>query len=195
VRQKKSGFALGLGFGSRRPVVQLDATTTASASSVGGSFALGYKADRVLLGVGLQLDYFAATTVLTSTAGTALTSVATTSFLVTPGVQVAIVRTAGGRLELLLAGQIGLGQATTSRTQDPALPMTLAADIPMRNFHLNYEVGPGLRVFLIPRLALTMLSGLAGDHFFAAQDSPSGLRTDQLSSLSIFGNLGMLGVF
>ena len=47
----------------------------------------------------------------------------------------------------------------------------------------------------MPRLALSLLTGLAGDHFFAAQDNPSGLRDDRLANLSLFGSLHALGVF
>ncbi|HRI49268.1 MAG TPA: hypothetical protein PLW65_03730 [Pseudomonadota bacterium] len=50
-------------------------------------------------------------------------------------------------------------------------------------------------MYVMPRLALSLLTGLAGDHFFAAQDNPSGLRDDRLANLSLFGSLHALGVF
>jgi len=75
------------------------------------------------------------------------------------------------------------------------LPLPSTAPSSSVNFHVNYQLGPGLRVYVMPRLALTLISGLAGDHFFAAQDSPQGVRDDQLGNLSVFGSLGALGVF
>ena len=44
------------------------------------------------------------------------------------------------------------------------------------------------RFFFIPQFALTLLSGIEGDHFFATQDAPSGLRADNLATVSVFGD-------
>ena len=195
LRQKQSGFAVLLGLGSRRPVVQIDATTTAQTTSIGGSLALGFKFRRLIISVGFELDYFDASTKLTSPAGSSTTSATTTSYLVTPGLQLALWRVAAGRLELVLAAQAGLGQANTSRTHDPAVPITVLSETPSQTFHVNYQAGLGIRAFVMPRLALSLTTGAAGDHFFAAQDSSSGVRTDRIGSVSLFGNLGMLAIF
>jgi len=195
LKQKRSGFAVALGFGSRRPVVQVDGNTTAQSSSVGGTLFFGYKINRVIAGLGLEIDYFGSSTQLVSAAGSATTTVNTTSFLLTPGLQVAVLRAAAGRFELLASAQLGLGRAITNRSLEPAVPPNLSTDYPNSNFHLSYQLGPGLRYFVLRQFAVTLVSGVAGDHFFATQDSPSGLRADTLASVSIFGSLGMLGVF
>ena len=195
IRQKTSGFAVLLGFGSRRPVVQIDGTTTAQASSVGGSLALGAKLGRALLTLGFELDYFDASTTLTSPAGMSTVSASTTSYLITPGLQLALLRVAASRIELLASAQVGIGQANTSRKHDPAVPQSVLSETPSQTLHVNYQLGPGIRVFVLPRLALSLVTGVAGDHFFAGQDSSVGVRSDRLANLSLFGNLGVLAVF
>ena len=181
--------------GSRRPVVQVDGTTSVQASSLGGSVALGVKLNRVLFGVGFELDSFGASTEVTSPAGTSRVSARTTSYLIAPALQLSFLRVAAGRLELLLSAQLGLGQALTRSEHDPTLPPTVRSEIVSQTFHINYQLGPGLRLFVMPRLALTLLAGVTGDHFSAAQDAPSGVRSDWLSSFSVFGHLGVLAVF
>lgn len=193
--QKRRGFAVGLGLHTRMPVVQLDGATTAQASSIGGSLFLGAKLNRVVLGIGLELDRFATTTMLASAAGESAVTQETTSFLIAPLLQVALLRTAGSRLELYAAAQVGLGRAVGGVTRTPEPSLLAGSEVPSSTFHVNYQLGPGLRFYVIPKLAVTLLSGLAGDHFFATKDSAAGLRADAVSSLSLFGTLGLLGVF
>ena len=126
---------------------------------------------------------------------TSTVTATTTSYLVTPGLQLALLRVAAGRLELVLSAQAGLGQANTSRTHDPAVPITVLSETPTQTFHVNYQGGLGIRAFVMPRLALSLITGAAGDHFVAGQDSSSGVRTDRIGSVSLFGNLGVLAVF
>ena len=78
--------------------------------------------------------------------------------------------------------QFGFGKAVTSRSDNPTLPTSVVAQYPTDSFHLKYQIGPGLRFFFIPQFALTLLSGIEGDHFFATQDAPSGLRAELLGS-------------
>jgi len=195
LKQRENGVVVSLGLTSRMPVVQVDGTTSAAANGIGGSLMAGYKLNRIIVGLGFSIDHFGQKTKLVAPSGTATSVTDTTSFLISPTVQVGILRAAAGRLELYGSAQFGLGRAFLSRSNDPTLPSDVLATYDNKNFHLNYEVGPGLRFYFIPQFALQLTSGVAGDHFFASQDNPSGRRTDSLSSVSLFGNLGLLGVF
>ena len=195
LKQRDRGFVVSLGLTTRMPVVQVDGTTAVAANGMGGSLMAGYKLSRIIVGLGFSIDHFGTKTKLVAPSGTAIGVVDTTSFLISPIVQVGLLRAASGRLELFGSAQFGLGRAVLSRQNDPALPSDVLATFDNSNFHLNYQVGPGLRFYFIPQFALQLTSGVAGDHFFASQDNPSGRRTDSLSSVSVFGNLGLLGVF
>ena len=195
LKQKRNGFAVALGLVTRLPVIQSSGTDSAIASGMSGDLFAGYKMDRFLFGLGFEIDHIGSSTQLASNAGTATTTTKTTSFLFTPGLQVAALRAASGRLELLGSVQFGFGRAVTTRTDDPVLPPNVMPEYQTTNFHLKYQIGPGLRFFFIPQFAISLLSGIEGDHFFASQDTPSGLRADQLNNVSVFGKLGLLGVF
>ena len=195
LKQRDRGIVVSLGLTTRMPVVQIDGTTAVAANGIGGSLMAGYKISRIIVGLGFSIDHFGTKTKLVAPSGTAIGVVDTTSFLISPIVQVGVLRAAAGRLELYGSAQFGLGRAVFSRQNDPMLPSDVAATFDNSNFHLNYQIGPGLRFYFIPQFALQLTSGIAGDHFFASQDNPSGRRTDNLSSVSVFGNLGLLGVF
>lgn len=195
LKQKQNGIAVQLSLVTRMPFVQSSGTASSLTSGIGGDMFAGYKLDRFLFGLGFSIDHNATTTTLSSPSGNSTTSAQTSSFLISPGLQVAALRAASGRLELLGAVQFGFGRAVTSRADNPALPSTVITQYPTDNFHLKYQIGPGLRFFFIPQFALTLISGIEGDHFFATQDAPSGLRADNLATVSVFGKLGLLGVF
>ena len=112
-----------------------------------------------------------------------------------PILQVALARAAAGRMELIGSAQIGMGRTVFLRTQTPDTAETSATYFPESNLHLAYQVGPGLRVYAIKQFAVQMVTGVSGDHYFSTKDSPSGLRAVNQSSLGLFGNLGVLGIF
>lgn len=195
LKQKQNGIAVQLSLVTRMPFVQSSGTAASLTTGISGDMFAGYKLDRFLFGLGFAIDHNATTTTLSSPSGNSATNTQTTSFLISPGLQVAALRAASGRLELIGAVQFGFGRAVTSRTDNPTLPSTVLTQYPTDNFHLKYQIGPGLRFFFIPQFALTLISGIEGDHFFATQDAPSGLRADNLATVSVFGKLGLLGVF
>lgn len=195
LKQKQNGIAVQLSLVTRMPFVQSSGTAANLTTGISGDMFAGYKLDRFLFGLGFGIDHNATTTTLASPSGSSTTNTQTTSFLISPGLQVAALRAASGRLELIGAVQFGFGKAVTSRSDNPTLPTPVVAQYPTDNFHLKYQIGPGLRFFFIPQFALTLLSGIEGDHFFATQDAPSGLRADNLATVSVFGKLGLLGVF
>lgn len=195
LKQKANGLVVSLGFAAHSPLVQADGNTAFATSSLGGTLFAGYKMDRFIFGLGFLIDHSGARNKLVSPAGESSQTVDYTSFLFTPGVQIAALRAAQGRLELYGSAQFGLGRSFVSRSNNPELPGDVLATYDNSNFRLNYQIGPGLRFYFIPQFALQLTTGVSGDHFFASQDTPSGRRTDNVSNVSIFGNLGLLGVF
>ena len=91
--------------------------------------------------------------------------------------------------------QIEFGRTFTSTSQNPVIPPSYSPDVNNSNFHIAYQIAPGLRYWAHPQFALTLTTGLTGDDFFYTQNQPSGLRGDAVNTLSLFGSLGALGVF
>src|SRR5262249_7057051 len=118
----------------------------------GGIFA-GYKLSRVIVGLGLELSRVATG----DRTGNVSTSQADTAIYVTPGVRVAIVRTADKRVELFGSLDIGLG--TTIHEESPA-PMGPQPDQTV--FLLNYRLGPGVRFWAHPQFAISAIAGPQG---------------------------------
>lgn len=194
-RQARNGLVVGLGIATRQPILQVDGNTSITGSSVGASLLLGVKLNRVILSLWGELDAMGSTVQLGSAAGSSISSVSTSSFLIGPALQLSVLRAAAGRFELLGSAQLGMGRSSTAHSADPLLPSTVATDFPSTTFQLGYQVGPGLRFYVLRQAAISFIGGVAGDHLFVKKDSPSGLRADQLYSISLFGTLGALGVF
>jgi len=195
LKQKDRGLIVSLGFSTRIPIIQLDGTSATGTNGVAGTLFAGYKLDRYIFGLGFSVDHVGVKTTMASPSGESTQVVDGTSFLISPGAQIAALRAAAGRLELYGSVQFGLGRSFFSRKNNPELPGDVLATYDNSNFHLNYQIGPGLRFYFIPQFALQLTTGLQGDHYFASQDTPTGRRADNLSNVSFFGNLGLLGVF
>jgi len=194
-RQTRYGFVVGLGIATRKQILQVDGSTSTSSSSIGASLLLGVKLHRVILSLWGEINSLGSTVQLGSSAGSSISSVSATSFLIGPAIQLSVLRVAAGRFELLGSAQFGLGSSGTIRSADPALPSTVATDFPSTTVQLGYQIGPGLRFYVLRQAAISLTGGIAGDHLFVTQDSPSGLRADNLYSISLFGSLGAIGVF
>lgn len=194
-RQVRRGLVVGLGIATRTQVLQVDGNGSATGSSVGASLLLGVKLHRVIVGLWGEIGSFGSTVELGSSAGSSISSASATSFLLGPAFQYSALRAAAGRFELLGSLQLGFGRLSTTRTMDPELPSTIDTDFPRTSFQLGYQIGPGLRFYVLRQAAISLIGGLAGDHVFVTQDSPSGLRQDSQYSISLFGTLGAIGVF
>jgi hypothetical protein len=143
--------------------------TTGVLSSFKGGFFLGFDILRVATG-----QSFAGTSTETSR----------TAILFSPGVRVAIVRSADKRVELF--GQFDMGFGTT--VSDPSTPNT-------SNFHFTYDVGPGVRYWVHPQFAFSGAALLDGQFEFDSTNN-AGTTTKSSSGLtSITAQLQLLGVF
>jgi hypothetical protein len=158
-------------------------TATTLSGLQGGIFG-GYKIKRVIFGLGFDIARVA--TGSSTSGGGGTTSTATTSLLFTPGVSVAIVRSADKRVELF--GQFDMGFGTT------------VGDAIANNesvFRLTYDVGPGLRYWVHPQFAFGALAGLNGAFAWDFRDGTAGAPSTTTSSglTSIFAQLQFMGVF
>ncbi|MSP58785.1 MAG: hypothetical protein EXR72_00305 [Myxococcales bacterium] len=190
--QMASGFAVELHLGTQVASLGSDASGSLVQLGVlqGGIFA-GYKIQRVIVGLGFDIQRGASGTSMT---GTADTSRSATAILLSPGVRIAILRSADQRVELF--GQVDLGFGRTFDDQTPP-PMGLQPE--RSNFQFAYDVGPGLRYWLHPQFALGALTGLRGDFGWLTTTTTAGTttstRTTSSGITSVFAALLFTGVF
>jgi hypothetical protein len=127
----------------------------------------------------------------TSGAGmNASSSADSTSFVVAPGVRVAILRSRDQRVEFFGQFDIGFGTTVTGGSVMQTPPGSSTSQ-----FHLSYDVGPGLRYWVHPQFAVGAVTGVRGDFEFDSVSS-QGVTQSQSSGLtSIFAALQLTGVF
>jgi hypothetical protein len=157
--------------------------TNGALGTLQGGFLVGAKIDRVIVGLGFDLARVA-TGANNGTGGPTVTT-ATTDILFTPGVRVAIVRSADHRVELF--GQFDLGFGTTVTDQNNNTSY----------FHLAYDVGPGIRFWAHRQFAVGAVTGVRGEfEFDSTHVAGSNITTSTSSGLtSIFAALQLTGVF
>ncbi|MFO0579310.1 MAG: hypothetical protein U1A78_35360 [Polyangia bacterium] len=194
-KQKVRGLAVYLTIGGRYVLATPDVNTTLSNTAFQGGLFAGYKLDRIVVGLGFDISHIGTATKYAAGSSQSSGSRGDTAFLLGPGIQAAILRSKDQRIELIGAFQIGFGRTFTSISNDPAIPPQYGPENNVSNFHLAYQIGPGLRYWAHPQFALTVGSGISGDHLFFSQNNPSGNKADQVNAVSLYGTLGALGVF
>lgn len=194
-KQKVRGLAVYLTIGGRYLLATPDVNTTLSNTAFQGGLFAGYKLDRIVVGLGFDISHIGTATKYAAGSSQSSGSRGDTAFLLGPGIQAAILRSKDQRIELIGAFQIGFGRTFTSISSDPAIPPQYGPENNVSNFHLAYQIGPGLRYWAHPQFALTVGSGISGDHLFFSQNNPSGNKADQVNAVSLYGTLGALGVF
>jgi len=156
-------------------------TTFAGVS--GGIFG-GYKIKRFIFGLGFDLARVASGASVSGSNTT--TSSATTSIMFTPGLSVAILRSADKRVELF--GQFDMGFGTTVGDS-----VATGENI----FRFGYDVGPGVRYWVHPQFAFGALAGVNGAFTWDTRSAMGGMPSTTSSSglTSIFAQLQFMGVF
>ena len=172
-RVKDKGFAFEVHMGTR--LIAWDIGDAAlSLNDMDGGFFAGAKIRRVIVGAGLDIQRAASG----SEIGGVSTSQSDTSLIFMPGVRVAIVRSADERVELYGEFDFGLGHIFTDSDDG--------------NIRFLYQIGPGLRLWFHPQLALGAFMGLRGD--FLSRDT-GGDSSTSWGLTSIFASFNFLGVF
>jgi Outer membrane protein beta-barrel domain len=154
--------------------------TTGILTSFHGGFFAGYKISRFIAGLGFDL----LRTAQGMSIGNTSTDSARTAFVFSPGLRVAIVRSADNRVELF--GQLDLGFGTT--VNDPSTPNT-------SNFHFAYDVGPGVRYWVHPQFAFSGVALLDGQFEFNSTNTAGTTTKTSTGLTSITAALQLLGVF
>jgi hypothetical protein len=160
----------------------LGGTSNSVLNTLQGGFLLGAKINRVIFGIGFDLERVA--TGSTPQGGMTSTT-ATTDIMFTPGVRVAIVRSADHRVELF--GQFDLGFGTTVTDQNNNTSY----------FHLSYDIGPGIRFWAHRQFAVGAVTGVRGEfEFDSTHVNGTNITTSSSSGLtSIFASLQLTAVF
>ena len=157
-------------------------TTTFSIGGIQGGIFGGYKIKRFIFGLGFDLSRVSSGTSMGNTS----TSTSNTSILFSPGLSVAIVRSADKRVELF--GQFDMGFGTT-------VGDAIATGESV--FRFNYDVGPGLRYWVHPQFAFGAFAGVNGSFMWDTRAATMGMPSTTSSSglTSIFAQLQFMGVF
>lgn len=194
-KQKDRGIVVSLGITARTILVNPGVNNSAGAGNIGGELFAGYKYGRYIAGLGFSVSHLGSATKYAAITGQPDGSRSDTSFMISPGLQVAILQSAEKRVELLGAVKLGFGRTVSSRSQSPTIPPDYLPAEDETNFHMAWEIGPGLRFWFHQQFAMTLVSGAQVDHLFFKQNNPSGMRADTQTAVGMFGTLGMTGVF
>jgi hypothetical protein len=191
--QVDSGFALEATLGARYGVFATAAGADVTGNGLQTGLFGGYKLGRIVVGLGLEFTN--GTTNATQMGGTQTITTTTSDsrFLIGPEFQASLLRTADGKVELIgdLALHFGHEFQSISVTPQPPVTVNVATD---SNFLLSYAVGPGVRFWAHPHLALQALAGFGGEAYFdlPVNNNPA---TGNHSEHGIFSSFGLLGVF
>lgn len=177
------GFVLSGGMGVR--VGWLAAGSSGASADTGliAGLGIGVKFGRLMLNLSTE---FTNVSVTQSTASTPTRTNGNSVFMIMPGVQVALLRSADLRVELLGAFRLGLGTTITVTEPTP----TMTTDQTRINF--VYEVGPGARYWLHRHIAVTVLSGFRGDYYYVSNADNSSAK---IGSNGLFASLTSQVVF
>ncbi len=198
-RPTRSGFVVGASLGLSLAVVG----TSGPQPTLQPGIALGWKIDRAVLTVGAEFANLS-TSVVTAVRSGAKSSVSSSdsAFLIVPGVQIALVRSGDGRVEMLGAARFGIGGPTNNTSTDPAVVVTPSTLTTSRTSFM-YELAPGVRYWAHRHFALNLLAGFRGDYLFLSTSGTFPKDTAVTSVVSsstagtngIFASIGGIGVF
>ena len=90
--------------------------------------------------------------------------------------------------------QFGFGKAVTSRSDNPTLPTSVVAQYPTDSFHLSIRSARAC-ASSSSAVRADLAKRHRGRSLLCHAGCPSGLRADNLATVSVFGKLGLLGVF
>ncbi len=176
--QAGRGFVISAALGIQpvaSSVLQGQSFSLVSSSGFAGQVALGFKAGRAMLTLGLGISSLLDKRTLESDTAT--------SFLVIPGLQVALVRSRDQRVELI--GQLRFGAGATIAT-GTSVPSANKPDI-----LLFYELAPGARYWMHTQFALQFTAGYAGQWLL----SSTGTSSETVGAHGLSASLGAIGVF
>lgn len=170
------GFVLRASLGGKANLFATGLTGSSGSLPAGASLEVGmmagYKFGRATLG--LNLGFLS---VSSSSSGSSSSS-SVSSLVLGPELQVALWRSLDRRAEILGGAGLGFGHYFLSSSSPSS-----------NNFHLTYQLGPGVRFWAHPHVALEALTGFSGDVLFLYNSGSN----QTLGSYGVFAMLGVLG--
>lgn len=190
-KQIVNGVAVGAEFSFTAITVNNNNNGPSRSAVITGGFLAGYKIDRVLVSLGVNITRLSIGSSSTGVPNAVDTSQSTTSVSLTPGVQVALLRSADRRVELYAEFDLGWLHFFSDHT-----PATTSTTTTSDN-GLVYRIGPGLRYWIHPSFAFYVIPTLRGQFQWSTTSSSDGTvsATDSAGVTTIDANLGFLGVF
>jgi hypothetical protein len=183
--QVQNGVVVQVRLGTRQLGFANGAGGTATTAEVQGAFLAGYKVDRFIFGLGIDV---LRTSAESSSSPQFSGSQSQTALLISPGVQMALLRSADQRVELFAELDLGYGHVFASNSAQTTPPDT-------SNRRIDYTVGPGLRFWAAPQFAFAGLVGLSGDFATVSETMGTFTQTNSISVTSIVAQLQLMGVF
>jgi hypothetical protein len=164
----------------------------------GGLFA-GYKYERVIFGVGFDFTNWSESKTNSTFDPITMQDITfeetqrSFTFIVYPEVQVALIRSADARAELLGAFSVGFGTWNTITTRDPdPFPNPTPARDELR-LRARWRVGPGVRYWVHPHVAMNLVTGVSGNHMIVDGQTPA--QSSSLGLTALYTQIGLAGVF
>ncbi len=176
----KPGVALELSLGTDAvPIGE-----TATLGMVKGGLFLGYRTERVTIGLGLDVDRVSTSR---SIPGDPADDDASTELVIMPGIRVTATRSADGRVESFVQADLGYGKIFVSEDGE--------SDDDTSYSRITYQLGPGFRYWLHPQFAVGASAGLRGDIFNVSEDSEFDSYEYSTGVTAIYSSLQLTGVF
>lgn len=177
--QAGKGFVLAASI-AVRPTASVPNTVTSSSAAgvpgLAGQLAIGYKAGRTQLTIGLDVSsVYQQRTIETNNV---------VSLMAIPGLQVALIRSRDQRAELIgslrfgAGATIATGASNTSAQQKP-------------DILLFYEIAPGARYWMHTQFAMQFTAGYAGQWIL----SSAGTTSTTTGNHGLSASLGAVGIF
>lgn len=194
ITPKQSGFALQTSLVASTSLFD-DDLPGFSFANVEGGLTFGYKFNRVVFGVGFDFTDLSSTRTSDiydpntgQVTGTEEVTSSTYTFVVYPELQVALAQSADKRAELLGNFSIGVGSWGTRLSND---------DTPFSgdntNIRVRWRVGPAVRYWVHPQIAMSLATGITGNHMIVDGPTDTADRSTGITTLST--QIGLMGVF
>ena len=181
--QQSSGVVVEIGVGETLLVGGGGSSSLAVVGLPFGRLFVGGKTGRAVFGVGFELLRLGSGS---SGSGGFSSSSSQTLLAGTLNGRFVLAQSQDEKVELLAALSLGAGhvfyESSSSASTAPG------------NTRLIWEVGPALRYWVHPQLAVGALAAVRGDHF-SADSSSGGVGSSSSSLISLFTSLNLLGVF
>jgi hypothetical protein len=174
--QGRRGFVVSASFGVRpyfTHTLNAASVATEMTTALQGGLGIGFKTGRVVLTVGLDIGSIDVRDTFTYRT--------TATFLIVPGLQVAIARSRDHRVELVGSVRLGAGSTMSTDATSIARPPAL----------VMYELAPAVRYWAHRQFAVQFLAGYGGEY----QISSGSVGNTSIGRHGLAASIGTIGIF